>query len=191
MNDRYAELLAEYKRLAKRADQRLVRLEQLAQQEHYKGVLTYSYARAMRDIKAWSGEEATRFNLKAPGRIDQLQAKIRDIEHFLNAPTSSKSGITKVYKERTSTVNKLYSTNFKWQDLAKYYESAESQKMAEQYGSKTLVRSLGAIRRIANNPDEIAEVIAGNHKAANDSEINNMVVDILQQYPGIEKIFAR
>ena len=43
-----------YTRLAKQADQRLVRLEQLSEQhpDEYKGVLTYAYGLASKNIKA-------------------------------------------------------------------------------------------------------------------------------------------
>ena len=52
---------AYYKRLAKAADQRLVRLEKLAGHKGYKNVKSYSYARAMSDIQIYN-PKGSRFN---------------------------------------------------------------------------------------------------------------------------------
>ena len=44
-----------YKRLAKVADQRLVRLEQLSKQEGFEKVTRFAYERAMRDLELYGG----------------------------------------------------------------------------------------------------------------------------------------
>ena len=49
---RYAALVKEYRKLAKRADQRLVRLERYAQQPKYSNVTQFAYKKAMRDIRS-------------------------------------------------------------------------------------------------------------------------------------------
>lgn len=172
------ELLKEYKKLAKRADQRLIRLEALAHEEHYHGATSYAYARAMRDIHTWSGEGANRFNTKAPESSQQLQAKINDIKQFLEADTSTKSGITKVYKRRADTTNKKYGTNFNWQDLANFYESESNKKLAKKYGSKTVVRAIGVIKDIKGNIEKIQWAVEHNKKLGTKSEV---VKDITQR----------
>ena len=87
---------AYYHRIAKVADQRLVRLEKLEGQEGYGNALQWAYKRAMSDIETWSGEGASRFNTKAPANANQLKAKINDIKTFLGSESSTKSGITEV-----------------------------------------------------------------------------------------------
>ena len=136
-----------YKRLAKTADQRLVRLERLAEQEGYESVTKYAYHKAMRDIKAWDGEDAMRFNTRIPGKRMQQIAKINDILDFLNSATSTKKGIDATYKKRAQSLNEKYGTDFTWQDMSDYYSSGRAAAEAEQYGSKTVLKALGKFKK--------------------------------------------
>lgn len=136
-----------YKRLAKQADQRLVRLEQLSEKKGFEAVKQYSYARAIRDIRQWAGQDATRFNQKTPKARRQLEAKIRDMRTFLEAPTSTKAGIIKVYQKRADTINEKYGTDFSWQDLGNYFEQAKASKADKKYGSATELKAMGEIQK--------------------------------------------
>ena len=86
-----------YKRLAKTADQRLVRLERLATEPGYEKVTQYAYAKAMRDIENYGGGK--RFNVKPPlkedGTVDNtlLREKLADLRAFLTSVSSTKKGI--------------------------------------------------------------------------------------------------
>ncbi|MBO5833976.1 MAG: hypothetical protein J6R22_03415 [Alphaproteobacteria bacterium] len=148
------ELMAEYRRYAKRADQRLVRLEKLAESgdTNYQGVLSYSYKKAAQDAKKWgSTGERPRFNVKPPETAGEIKAKIKDIEAFLESPTSTKKGITDVYKKRAETFNKRFGKKgdrpVTWQELANYYKSDQAKALDKRYGSKTIARAV----RIASN----------------------------------------
>lgn len=124
---------AYYHRLAKVADQRLVRLERLANEEGYENAWKWAYNSAQNDIKRWG--EGKRFNTAAPKNANQTKAKINDIQKFLQAKTSTKRGITNVYKKRAATFNekyKEYGANFTWEDLADYY-GKEKNKQIERY----------------------------------------------------------
>lgn len=163
-NDR-GELMKVYRTLAKSADQRLVRLEKLAGEENYKNATKWAYARAQRDIQAWSGEGATRFNTKPPESIVDLKAKIQDMIHFIGSETSTKSGIKDVMKKRADSLNKTLGTNFKWDEVGKFFNSKLWDKTKERFGSKTLVRSIGTIRsdkklmkEVSDTADEIRKV---------------------------------
>lgn len=148
------ELMTEYRRLSKRADQRLVRLEKLAESDdtNYQGVLSYSYKKAAQDAKKWgSTGERPRFNVKPPETAGEIKAKIKDIEAFLESPTSTKKGITDVYKKRADTFNKRFGKKgdrpVTWQELANYYKSDQAKALDKRYGSKTIARAV----RIASN----------------------------------------
>lgn len=148
------DLMAEYRRLAKRADQRLVRLEALAESGNtdFKGVLTYSYKKAAQDARKWgSAGEKPRFNVKAPDTTGELKAKIKDIQAFLEAPTSTKKDITDIYKKRADTFNKRFGKKGErpvtWQELANYYKSDQAKALDKRYGSKTIAR---AVRIMSN-----------------------------------------
>ena len=140
-----------YRRLAKTADQRLVRLERYQNDPNYKTATQWAYARAVKDIKKWQqpGQKIDmyRFNTKAPTDPEKLMAKINDIKTFLEAPTSTKKGITDVYKKRADTINKNYGTNFTWQQLAKYYTSGQSELWDAKFGSKTALRTIAQLQK--------------------------------------------
>lgn len=162
-NAKYAALVKEYRTLAKRADQRLVRLERYAGQEKYKNILQYSYARAQRDIKSWSGPGANRFNTKPPSNINSLQGKINDIKHFLQSASSSikptkdnavrnekgqiiGGGIDLTYQKRADTLNQKYGTDVTWENVGSMFESALYRKLSKKYSSKTAVRIIGKLQ---------------------------------------------
>lgn len=156
------ELEREYKRLAKQADQRLVRLERYAKQTKFKGVLQFAYKVAMRDIKAWGGSTATRFNIKAPENTNQLKAKIADIKKFLSADSSTlratktNKGVLSIYEKRAKTLNENYGTNFSWQDLAKFFDSSINEKLDAQMSSDAKMEAIAVIQQ---NKDAVRKAI--------------------------------
>lgn len=162
-NAKYAAAVAEYRKLAKRADQRLVRLERYSQQEKYANVTQYAYAKAMRDIRSWSGKDATRFNTKPPKNLNSLMAKINDIKGFLQSasstikPTADNAvynekgqivggGIDLTYQKRADTLNQRYGTGVTWENVGSIFESTLYRKLAKKYESKTAVRIIGKLQ---------------------------------------------
>ena len=139
-----------YRRLAKVADQRLVRLERLTETEGYENVTAYAYARAQRDISRYT--EGHRFNTKPPlkkdGTVDYklLKEKTADIKTFLSSVTSTKAGITATFEKRVKTINKKYETDYTWQELADLFQSGDFEKFSDKYGSDTVYRALAKIR---------------------------------------------
>lgn len=118
------ELYRYYRTLADKADKRMERLEKLAQSnEIYHGVTAYAYRKAVEDISYWDNEkhyEKARFARNHPTTEKEIKAKIKDIEAFLELPTSTKSGIDKTYKKRAETLNIEFGTNFTWQEWARF-----------------------------------------------------------------------
>lgn len=145
----YDDLYADYRRLAKRANQRLVRLEQFSQREGNRDVLRYAYARAQRDIQAFRGENATRWteNINKAGTIEEVKAQISDIRRFLEAETSTigrtlgTKGIRGIYDERAAQFNENMGTDFTASEISTFMESGglydilEKQFGAEAYKS--------------------------------------------------------
>lgn len=118
-------LEAEYRRLAKRADQRLVRLKGYRHDKGFENILQYAYRQAMQDIRSWSGKGAERFNTKPPESDADLKRKIADIKKFLASPTSSKKEILKRTKQMNEN-EKLFGQgekgNFTWEEWAKFWD---------------------------------------------------------------------
>ena len=140
-----------YHRLAKTADQRLVRLESYEHDKYYKPATQWAYSRAQHDLQKWTGQgpgaKKLRFNTAAPKTEEKLISKINDIKTFLSSPTSTKKGITEVYQKRAETINRKYGTQFDWKTLAKYYESGQADLWDSKFGSKTALRTIGSIQK--------------------------------------------
>ena len=151
-----------YRRLAKTADQRLVRLEGYRHQDYFKTATQWAYAGAMQDIQKWSGPDATRFNVAPPESEQDKLAKISDMRKFIESPSSTKQGIINIYKKRAETFNKgrydekenrvkgNFGTQFTWQDIALYYESGMAQKWSDRFGSETALRTIAVIQKNRN-----------------------------------------
>lgn len=189
MPDDYDELVKIYRTLAKSADQRLVRLESYQHDKDYGVATKWAYARAMHDINQWSGQEANRFNTAPPASKTDLLSKIQDIKHFLESPTSTKKGITEVYKKRADTINKNMRKNnpdwkdLTWKDLAQYFDSAMNDKLDKQYGSKTALKVYSAMRK---NKNEIIKDIKEKkdiHIKVSDDVLQDTLDNVLQKYP--------
>ena len=154
--NKFSSLEAEYKLLAMRADKRLQRLEKYMQRSGYETLSKGAYARAMRDIEIWSGKGRKRFLTKAPGNVEELQAKINDIKAFLRSDTSTlKPGIdtqgyaVSVYEKQAQTFNNRYGGDFTWQELANYYGSKKADKIAKSIkASKSVARALGEFKKL-------------------------------------------
>ena len=163
-----------YHRLAKVADQRLVRLEEAAGLRKgkpgaagFEKVTSYAYDRAMRDLAIYGGGK--RFNTKPPlnkdGTVDNrlLSEKLADIRTFLSSVTSTKQGIKTVYEDRANTINKKFGTNFSWIDLADYYRSGDAQTKinGKVVNSDLMLRAVGLIQKADS---EVARDIASKKK---------------------------
>ena len=169
-----------YRRLAKTADQRLVRLESYKYDKNFKTATKWAYNKAIKDIHKWSGSEADRFNVAPPESKEKLLSKINDIRSFLESPTSTKKGIIDVYKKRADTINERYGTNFTWQQLAKYYTSGEAEKWDSKFGSKTALKTIAVIQ---GNGKKLIDKIKAHDKKdvrVDDSVINKTVEKALK-----------
>lgn len=152
---RYEALYKEYRALAKKADQRMVRLEKLSQEKYFHGITEFAYRVAQRDISTY-GQEGIRFNTAPPENLQQLQAKVADIKKFLELPTSTKKGIVDIYQRRADTVNEKYGTSFTWRELAEFYDSGMAADLDSKFkASKTVLYAIGVIQNANLTPDQI------------------------------------
>ena len=182
MPDNYNDLVRVYRTLAKSADQRLVRLEQYSNQKNFKTAIKWSYARAQRDIKAWSGQDATRFNTKPPKSESALRSKIEDIKTFLKAPSSTKKGIIDVYKKKAETFNRNHGTNFTWQQMGKFFESGLAKKMQEDMDSTTMAKVIATISKNKKNVIQQIEEQDQIDIKAPDSMTKELVFESISKY---------
>ena len=191
-----------YTRLAKQADQRLVRLEKLSTEPGYENITKWAYAQAQHDIKALFGEDRTRFNVR-PRKLKsgqfsekQMQAAISSMKQFLLSPTSTKSGINKVYGERAKTINERYGTDFDWKELAQFFENTMDTLLDLQYGSKTKMRAIGTIQRhqwkSVDDINDYVEYAKSHNMKVPDDEVVNMAKKMLEKHGDkISKFFFK
>lgn len=174
----YDSLVKEYRKLAKRADQRLVRLEKLSTQKDFKQVKQWAYKNAATDAALWGANpEKPRFNISPPKTKTQLQAKIRDIQNFLDKPTSTRAGIVKVYESKAKTLNekyKEYGLDLNWSDVGTFFESNLYKKLSKKYSSGTVIKAIATMKK---NDDQILKDFQ-EHKASHvKTEDNDIIIN--------------
>lgn len=187
------DLIKEYKKLAKYADEKMRRLEDLSKQEGYQVATQWAYKKAEKDIAALFGDsDKLRWDKrlsKDDSRIS-IEAKINAVKGFLNAPTSSKRGIDTVFKARAKTLNDKYGTNFKWKDLAAFFTSGQYEKLSAKFGSEDVFMKMG--KYYTKKEKQIVQSIkkAGKkHVTSNDilKEINRRMNNLKPTIQGLDK----
>ena len=160
MADR-ALLTEQYKKLAKHANMRLLRLEKRAGSNP--ALLDWAYAHAQEDIRKWRGSGKHRYpsTVKQDAPISQLQARIADVEKFLEMETSTISGVKRINDKRVDTINKKFDTDFTASDYQQFARSGMLDKLKARFGSQTM---WSAVRQIQNNMDTLVKQMK-QHKA--------------------------
>lgn len=181
-SDDYEYLVKEYRRLAHTADTRLWRLERYQYEPGYENVMSYVYKRAIRDIQSFNGDTAFRFNTKPPSDIRTLKAKMNDIIVFLNSPTSTKSGIKRVYQTKANTINEHWGTNFTWQDLAIFYGQGYFEQLDAKFGSATAMIMFQKVEKDWNKLKDKIETASYNHaKVSSKADKIRAISEYLEQ----------
>lgn len=128
-------LEAEVKPMLQEANMKLLNLEMLAKDPDYAGIEQFAYRQAMQAIKEIRGEEYRRFNM--PKNIHKLEKTKREIEKFLDRPTSSKKGIEALYEKNAAFLNEKFGGRVSWQKMGQILQAAEFEQMKEKFESKT------------------------------------------------------
>ena len=164
----YDDLRKAYLHLADIADRRMRRLEEYASKDKkYANILKFAYDKAINDIEAEMGSGAYRFKAGAlaNGNILNIQSRINDVLKFLNSPTSTISGVKKVYGKRAKVINEKYGLDLTWEQMADFFENESVQATIHNFASDTAMKMIGKYYR---NKDEIQEIF---DKANNKSYI--------------------
>lgn len=180
--DAYESELKQFRTLAKRADQRLREIERYVNRSGFENMTNWAYKKAMRDIQYWSGEGKTTFNRDAPTSLKQLRAKTRDIQEFLNAPTSTMTGTKKMYQNRADILNKRYGTSFSWEDLGDVFDRKEENEFYQKFGGKTYLK---AVDYLKNNEEKIMKGLMARENITirtGNRKVNTAVNQLLDEY---------
>lgn len=172
---------SQYKRLVHNVNLRIDKLRELSKEEGFKGITKWS----MQKLQYEAGlhgylTEKGRISSVVPTSKREFNKRLKELQTFLTAPTSTRAGIMEIYQKRADTINKRYGTNFDWQDLGKYFESGLSEKYDTKYGSKTALKSIGQIQK---NAEQIKKQVEQHKKKmiiAEDSELQSTVDELLK-----------
>jgi len=153
-----------YRRLAKQANQRMVRLEQISTpgSEKYdplfKGVKKYAYSKFEYEAMKFSGGKSKRFNEGLNQQLNEveLQNRINVIKQFLQSPTSTKGDIIQMYKKRADSINKAWGTDFDWQSLAKFFEKDIYDNLVSSFESDGAFMTIASMMK---KKDEIIDAV--------------------------------
>ena len=183
------DLLKESRKLAKRANQRMVRLERAAEQPRYKHVVDYAHKTAQRDIagldimlgkpadltgKARFRESGKRIEgLSDKQMIAYLRTQISAEKQFLEAASSTigdvyeggakiKGGYQSVMDRRTETINKKYGTDFTTDELQRFFNSRKQAKLQEMYGSDQMFTIANKIKEVPTTKKDMKDYIKKN-----------------------------
>lgn len=136
-----------YKRIAKAADNRLRRLEELSRDPKYKEVTEWSYKVAQKDIRDMFGSDARRFNKKLPANLNTVYKDINRVLKFLNAPTSSKTQIDEIFVKRANTIREKYDVDMSWSITATVFDTVLWKKTGARKASATALKAIGVIQK--------------------------------------------
>ena len=169
-----------FRRLAKVADQRLVRLEKLSEQAEYKQITQYAYAQAMYDISIHGKDK--RFNTALPrneeGEIDRriLKERIISIRLFLTSPLSTKQGVQE-YRQRVDKLNANYGTDFTWSEFADFIQSGYAKRMLALINSDLVMKAIARIRQARS---KVAEEMEKSTKVTTRDPLDDLALRMLR-----------
>lgn len=164
----YAKLKKEYVKLAKRADQRLVRLERrFKTAPELEGM---AYKRAVFDIFKLTGIGGMpRFNRAIPRDLKHLRRALKNVERFLGAVTSTWQGFKrKDVQKRVDTLNQKYNTNYSAEDLQRLGSSGLIDRFKNKGGSETGMKALGFVQRKKEDLKRLVDKARKQHKKLRD-----------------------
>lgn len=178
---------AVYKKLARESDKRLRALEKLSEKEGFENVKKFAYARAQEDIKLNRGKGHKRYGLNPPYRESEMLDEIMDMKNFLQSKSSTEEGIRDTYMKTAETLNNRYGTDFKWSDMATFFESRFFKKMDVMgYDSKQIVKAIGVMQQ---DPEKFLKMIKESVKediklpAEEGKEMQNRLIeDLINEY---------
>ena len=190
-----AELIQDYKRLAKQADRRLRALEAAQYTKGFEAITQYAYKRAMKDI---GRGKRGRFDINVRDMTyNEILGRMNDVRRFYSSPSSLITGVRQVYVKNAEAFNEKFNTNFTWQQLQVLFDKDTGlyEKITNadnKLGSPRIVR---AIAMMQHNKKEVLVKIEKN-KDLNVKEADKPALQTLQYiinaYPDdVKKLLRR
>ena len=156
------ELASLHKRLAKRLNQRMVRLENAG----FTSEEGAAYSDYQKLLKRFGHKKRVRENVKlAYGDRDVLymqysnmRAEVKAMQEILQEKSSTVAGWKQIISKRKSTLKSRYGLEFRNNDeMVTFYKSYAFELVARLYGSKQTVKIIGKALREGQTIDEIID----------------------------------
>ena len=156
-----ATLQAEYKRTAKKLDERLRTVERFAgYNKGYEDIKKYAYHSAQRLYKDWYGVKGDtkgikpRFDKKAPEDARTLKQRIKKMNELLDMPTmyirkhkdqsgKAQPGYSDLAQRNVERLESRYGLKISWKDFSTFYEKLKNQGLLDMLGSDMLFMLIG------------------------------------------------
>lgn len=148
-DDLYTELV----KSVKKANQRLVRLEQADQ-------LSHAYKIAVNDIQNMLGKESgkPRFSYRKSMTFNEIQKELKYVNRFNSSTSSTISGMKATVKKRSKTLSKKYGAT-QLNSLFKILSSESFKKLSELVPSAMVVQSVSDALNRQIDPDDIESAL--------------------------------
>lgn len=170
-------LQKEARKLAKRANQRMVRIERLSESaDVYSEVKEFSYDVAQKNIRNLYGKQGDRLRFTESPKLEteisdgtryltgndlyranvqMLREKIKAMETFLGSKTSTKTGVDIVLDKRTNTINtakkfgglEKLGLSYTKDELKRFFENKKQEKLQKAVGSHSMFIVSALIRK--------------------------------------------
>ena len=170
----YEELRKEYVKLAKRADQRLVRIEKRA--EKTPELMQMAYRRAGYDLRGATPEgKPPRFNRAIPKSEKGIKRALKNVQRFLESKTSTYKGYKKQeIEKRTKSINEKFDTDFEPEDFTRVMQSS----LIDNFGFYTTMDTIAIVQKNKEKLKELVEKARRQHKKLSDyKEFNEIYKD--------------
>lgn len=180
------QLFEELKKLSKRANQRLVRLERRFSKKDSWAAKKLRDRLDIKSLDAWTGSGRIKAN-KSMTEI-QMKATIKAVNQFLNSATSTKTGIDRVRKTTISSIAKSMSIDEK---KLSYDEAETLYNMLSDDYTKDVLRYIPAsefwaiIEDAKENNDTVNDFlkrISDYIEFGNDEDMRNKLIAIYHKY---------
>lgn len=167
------DLYAELKSATKRANQRLVRLEQRDEK-------TFAYQKAENDIRNILGKETgkVRFDVRKNMSFGEMEKQLKYANKFNNSVSSTVSGIKKTIKKRDKTILKKYGTK-DMSALYRIFASESYHKAIELLPSSMVVQAVSDAINQGMSSDTIEDKLTEFIKSENDGYLIDRMNELL------------
>lgn len=140
-----AEMQKNYIRAVQRVNKQLYRLEK-AYVDNPEKLMETAYSSIQRDIKAEFGDQK-RFGRGMPANVNEYRKRMNIIQRFYDKPTSTLSGMKRVYEGRAKTLSAKLGVTVTADDLKAFFDSGLWKSLYDHFGSAKALKYWSTVEK--------------------------------------------